>query len=194
MTKTLRVLILKTSEADAELIKHELSRAGLSAVTLRVECENTFSAALAEFAPDIVLSDHSLEEFDARAALRLLRHARPTTPLIIVSDSLAGDKTIACLRDGCEDVILNSNLGRLASSISLAVSVRRPLQKLTPRQIEVLRMVAEGHRTREIATRLQLSVKTVESHRGEVMKRLEMHDVVTLVRYAMRVGLTSAAA
>jgi DNA-binding NarL/FixJ family response regulator len=166
MTKTLRVLILKTSEADAELIKHELSRAGLSAVTLRVECENTFSAAL----------------------------ARPTTPLIIVSDSLAGDKTIACLRDGCEDVILNSNLGRLASSISLAVSVRRPLQKLTPRQIEVLRMVAEGHRTREIATRLQLSVKTVESHRGEVMKRLEMHDVVTLVRYAMRVGLTSAAA
>jgi DNA-binding NarL/FixJ family response regulator len=52
-------------------------------------------------------------------------------------------------------------------------------------------MVAEGYRTREIATRLKLSVKTVESHRGEIMKRLEIHDVVGLVRYAMRVGLVS---
>jgi DNA-binding NarL/FixJ family response regulator len=50
-------------------------------------------------------------------------------------------------------------------------------------------MVAEGHRTRAIAVRLKLSVKTVESHRGEIMKRLEIHDVVGLVRYAMRVGL-----
>jgi DNA-binding NarL/FixJ family response regulator len=55
-------------------------------------------------------------------------------------------------------------------------------------------MVAEGHRTREIASRLSLSVKTVESHRGEIMKRLEIHDVVGLVRYAMRVGLVATAA
>jgi DNA-binding NarL/FixJ family response regulator len=72
------------------------------------------------------------------------------------------------------------------------VSIRGPLHKLTPRQIEVLRMVADGHRTRDIAGKLSLSVKTVESHRGEVMKRLEMHDVVSLVRYAFRVGLISA--
>ncbi|MDP9205331.1 MAG: LuxR C-terminal-related transcriptional regulator [Gemmatimonadota bacterium] len=54
-------------------------------------------------------------------------------------------------------------------------------------------MMADGHRTREIANRLKLSVKTVESHRGEVMKRLGTHDVVSLVRYALRVGLISAA-
>jgi DNA-binding NarL/FixJ family response regulator len=90
-------------------------------------------------------------------------------------------------------VVLKANLGRLAGSIIEAIRLRRPLGKLTPRQIEVLRLVAEGYRTREIATRLDLSAKTVESHRGEVMKRLKIHDVVTLARYAIRVGLVPIA-
>jgi DNA-binding NarL/FixJ family response regulator len=184
--------MLENSEADAELIKHELSRAGLAPVTKRVDSEEAFISALREFAPEIVLSDHSLAQFDACAALRLLRRLRPVTPLIVVTGSLNGEKAVACVRAGAEDVIVKPNLGRLPSSISHAVSIRRPLHKLTPRQIEVLRMVADGHRTRDIADRLKLSVKTVESHRGEVMKRLEMHDVVSLVRYAFRVGLISA--
>jgi DNA-binding NarL/FixJ family response regulator len=186
--------MLETSTADAELIKHELSRAGLAAMTSCVDCEEAFVSALQEFAPDVVLSDHTLAQFDARAALHLLRRLRPTTPFIIVSGAFHGEKTVAYLRDGVEDVILKSNLNRLPSSISHAVSVRRPLHKLTPRQIEILRMVADGHRTREIASRLKLSVKTVESHRGELMKRLEIHDLVSLVRYAVRVGLISTAA
>lgn len=190
MTKSLRVLMLDDSEADAELIKHELSRAGLAPVTKRVDTEEAFESAIPEFAPDIVLLDHSSAHIDARAALRLLRRLRPITPLIVVS-SLNGEKTVASVRAGAEDVVLKSHLSRLPSSISHAVSIRRPLHRLTPRQIEVLRMVADGHRTREIANRLKLSVKTVESHRGEVMKRLEMHDVVSLVRYAFRVGLIS---
>jgi DNA-binding NarL/FixJ family response regulator len=70
--------------------------------------------------------------------------------------------------------------------------VRRPLQKLTERQVEVLQLVTNGYRTRAIAERLGLSVKTVESHRGEIMKRLHVHDVASLVRYAVRVGLVSA--
>jgi DNA-binding NarL/FixJ family response regulator len=193
MTKSLRVLLLENSEADVELIKHELSRAGLAPVTKRVDTEEAFASALPEFAPDIVLLDHSAALVDARDALRLLRRLRPVTPLIVVSGSLNGEKTVACVRAGVEDVILKSHLSRLPISISHAVSIRRPLHRLTPRQIEVLRMVADGHRTREIANRLKLSVKTVESHRGEVMKRLGMHDVVSLVRYAFRVGLISAA-
>ena len=190
MSKSLRVLMLENSEADAELIKHELSRAGLAPVTKRVDTEEAFASALPEFAPDIVLLDPISAQLDAHAALRLLRRLRPITPLIVVS-SANGEKTVASVRAGAEDVIPKSHLSRLASSITHAVSIRRPLHRLTPRQIEVLRMVADGHRTREIASRLKLSVKTVESHRGEVMKRLEMHDVVSLVRYAFRVGLIS---
>ena len=187
----IRVLILEDNQADAELIRHELLRAGLSAITDRVDSEDAFAAALQEFEPDVVLSDHSLSQFDAQSALALMREVTPTTPLIIVTGHPNSDKTVACLRAGAEDLLTKGNLGRLAPAITDALALRRPLEALTPRQVEVLRLVAEGHRTRDIATRLKLSVKTVESHRGEVMKRLEIHDVVNLVRYALRVGLVS---
>jgi DNA-binding NarL/FixJ family response regulator len=190
----LRVLLLEDSEADAELIRHELRRAGMVAVTDRVDSEEAFASALREFAPDVVLSDHSLAQFDAQAALTMLRKVRPTTALIVVTGFPHTDKTAAYIRAGAEDLITKGDLTRLAAAIVEAVRLRRPLERLTSRQIEVLRMVAEGHRTREIASRLKLSVKTVESHRGEVMKRLEIHDVVGLVRYAMRVGLIATAA
>jgi len=192
-TQPVRVLMLEDSEADADLIRHELLRSGMPTVTERVESESEFASAIRDFLPDVVLSDHSLGAFDAQSALTLLRSVRPTTPLILVTGSENTDATVACIRAGAEDLITKTNLSRLAASITKAVQLRRPLDKLTPRQIEVLRMVAEGHRTREIALRLKLSVKTVESHRGEIMKRLEIHDVVGLVRYAMRVGLVSPA-
>jgi DNA-binding NarL/FixJ family response regulator len=192
MTKPLRVLILEDSEADAALIRDELQRSEMPAVIKRVDSEATFSAALTGFAPDVVLSDHELTPLDPHTALTILRAERPTTPLIVVAESLDGRQSVACIRRGAEDIIFKPNLARLAESILCAVTVRQPLEKLTPRQIEVLRLVSEGNRTREIASRLGLSVKTVESHRGEVMKRLGIHDVVSLVRFAMRVGLIIA--
>jgi DNA-binding NarL/FixJ family response regulator len=96
---------------------------------------------------------------------------------------------VALVRAGAEDIVLKRNLSRLGGAIEAALAVRRRLRKLTPRQLEVFRLVTAGNTTREIARRLRLSAKTVESHRGEVMKRLGMHDVVTLMRYAVRVGL-----
>ncbi|GBO53306.1 DNA-binding response regulator, LuxR family [Pseudanabaena sp. lw0831] len=62
---------------------------------------------------------------------------------------------------------------------------------LTPRQCEVLRLVANGLTTKEIAKSLFISVKTVETHRGQVMQRLNIHDLAGLIRYALRVGLIS---
>jgi DNA-binding NarL/FixJ family response regulator len=187
----IRVLLLEDNEDDAELIRHELRRSGMPTITDRVDSEEAFATALQEFEPDVVLSDHSLAQFDAQSALAMLRTVRPTTPLMIVTGHPNSDKTVACLRAGAEDLLIKGNLGRLAASITEALDLRRPLEALTPRQVEVLRLVSEGHRTRDIAARLKLSVKTVESHRGEVMKRLEIHDVVNLVRYALRVGLVA---
>jgi DNA-binding NarL/FixJ family response regulator len=191
MKDRIRVLLLEDNENDAELIRHELRRSGLATITDRVDSAETFAVALREFEPNVVLSDHSLAQFDAQSALAMLRKVRPTTPLIIVTGHPNSDKTVACLRAGAEDLLIKGKLGRLAVSITDALDLRRPLEALTPRQIEVLRLVAEGHRTRDIAARLKLSIKTVESHRGEVMKRLEIHDVVNLVRYALRVGLVA---
>jgi len=63
------------------------------------------------------------------------------------------------------------------------------LRKLTPRQQDVLRLIAEGRSTREIAKELGISVKTVETHRAQIMDRLGVFDVVGLVRCAIRDGL-----
>lgn len=64
-----------------------------------------------------------------------------------------------------------------------------PLAKLSMRQREILQLIAEGQTTKDIAQRLNLSVKTIETHRSQLMERLEIHDVPGLVRFAIRVGL-----
>jgi DNA-binding NarL/FixJ family response regulator len=65
------------------------------------------------------------------------------------------------------------------------------LESLTPRQCEVLKLIAEGNSTKEIAHLLQVSVKTVETHRAEIMTRLEVHNLAGLIHYAIRVGLVT---
>ena len=72
-----------------------------------------------------------------------------------------------------------------------AAQGRSPLSELTPRQLEVLRMVADGHSTKDIARTLRISVKTVESHRAQLMDRLNIHEVAGLVRYAIKMGLVT---
>ena len=192
-TVMIRILMLEDSAAEAELIRHELDRSGLQSLIERVDSQEAFSDAVRNFAPDVVLSDHSLGQFNSFAAHAIVRELRPTAPFIIVTGAITGAQSVAAIRAGAEDLILKTSVGRLAASITEALAVRRPLHKLTERQVQVLMLVAEGHRTRDIAEQLGLSVKTVESHRGEIMKRLKMHDVVSLVRYAMRVGLVGAA-
>jgi DNA-binding NarL/FixJ family response regulator len=64
-----------------------------------------------------------------------------------------------------------------------------PLERLTPRQREILQLIAEGHTTQDIAHVLNISIKTVETHRMQLMERLDIHDVTGLVRFAVKVGL-----
>jgi len=65
------------------------------------------------------------------------------------------------------------------------------LQRLTPRQREVLEMIASGDRTREIARKLNISVKTVEMHRAQLMETLELRNIADAVRFAVRAGVIS---
>lgn len=184
-----RVLLLEDSDADADLIARELRRLSMPTAIERVDSKTAFATALDNFSPDVVLCDHALAQFDSHAALELLRGSRPATPFIIVTGALSGALTGTAIRAGAEDVVLKADLGGLGTSISRALAVRKPLQSLSKRQLEVLRMIAQGHRTRDIAKRLGLGVKTVESHRYALMKRLRVGSVVSLVHYAIRVGL-----
>jgi DNA-binding NarL/FixJ family response regulator len=187
----LRILLLEDSPLDAELIIHEIDRAGIRCATLRVDTEGSFVQALRGFEPDIVLCDHGLARYNAMAALRTARAERPAMPIIVVTSSLDEQAAVDTLKAGADDYLLKEHLTRLGPAIAAAQSAREPLRRLTARQIDVLRFMAQGLTTREIARRLKLSVKTIETHRAAVMSRLAIHDVAGLVRYALKVGLIS---
>ena len=191
MTQSIRILLLSPNSDDADLIGRTLADAGMASLVTRVEDRETFTKAVVESEPDVIIADYWPNAFDVRGTLDVVRQTRTATPVIVLTESITGAAAVACLRAGADDIVLVPNIKRLATAISDAISRRSPLSRLTSRQFEVMRLVAEGHRTRDIADRLKLSVKTVESHRGEVMKRLEMHGVVKLVRYAMQVGLVA---
>ena len=183
----IRVLLLEDDEADAEIVVTALRIAGITATTERVQTEGAFISALKRFRPDVVLAEHVA--FGAPAALAVVRAHRPGTPFIVVSGALREDLAVTCLRAGAENLVSKQNLGRLGPAIEEALRWRAPLERLSGRQRDVLRLVAEGRSTPAIARELQLSVKTVETHRAAVMRRLNIHDRVGLVRYAVRVGL-----
>jgi DNA-binding NarL/FixJ family response regulator len=189
MTNSLRVLLLEDSEADAALILLELVRGGIPYLAERVDTKAAFERCLASFAPDVVLCDHSLAQFNAPAALAIVRGRRPATPLIVVSGGLDSAAAVACMRAGAEDIIMKSDLSKLAAAIITAVAIRERFSALSPRQREVMRLIAEGLSTREVGEQLGMSTQTADTHRTEVMKRLGLHDVVSLVKYAVRLGL-----
>ena len=85
--------------------------------------------------------------------------------------------------------VIAEYLRRVRGQEALPIEAPSPYQRLTPRQREILQLIAEGHTTKEIAQRLHVSIKTVETHRTQLMQRLDIHDIAGLVRYAMRIGL-----
>ena len=100
--------------------------------------------------------------------------------------------TLAMGRTYLSPVISETMLHGFLRTGKSPVEAGAELDRLTARQREILQLIAEGHGTRDIAARLGLSVKTVESHRSQLMDRLDIHDVPGLVRFAVRTGLVSS--
>jgi two-component system response regulator NreC len=97
---------------------------------------------------------------------------------------------VQAIRDVLEgEVYLSPRVSRTIVTAYLTGSHLVP-DPLTSREREVLQLIAEGETTKEIASRLGLSIKTVESHRIKLMRKLDIHETATLVRYAIRRGLT----
>ena len=96
------------------------------------------------------------------------------------------------LSPGVSKTLVEALRHKLSAGAGEAAGGGAAASVLTPRQREVLQLVAEGKSTKEIASALDLSVKTVETHRAQIMDRLGIRDVAGLVRYAIRLGLVSA--
>jgi DNA-binding NarL/FixJ family response regulator len=135
----------------------------------------------------VILSAHANEEYVIRAlrsgaAGYLLKDAA-TMELELAISAVAQGKTY--LSPSISRPVIDSYLERVGSASS-------PIEQLTARQREILQLIAEGKNTKEIAGLLEISVKTVEAHRLQLMARLDIHDVPGLVRYAIRSGLVSS--
>jgi len=135
----------------------------------------------------IILSMHTGEEYVLRAiragaAGYLLKDAKPAELEAAVRAVAAGEIYLspAVSRYVVQDYVRRGSIDR------------GPLDRLTPRQREVLQLIAEGNTTKAIAAKLGLSTKTVETHRAQLMERLDTHDIAALVRLAMRLGLVES--
>jgi DNA-binding NarL/FixJ family response regulator len=174
-------------------------------------------ALVAEKQPTLVLMDISMPNLNGLdTTARIVRDHHPTKVLIL-SMHTGEDYVLQALRAGASGYLLKDAataelkialdaVGRgetyLSASISKGVLARHRLQanapraestkSLTPRMTEIVQLIAEGRSTKEIAFLLNLSVKTIETHRMHLMARLDLHDVAGVVRYAMRSGLISA--
>lgn len=190
--RPLHVLLLEPDAGDAALVERALAEFRADVVVRRLETCDAFESAVVESAADALLVDYQIVRRCGPAAVARLRALRPAAPLILLLRSLEEDTVIELLGDAPDDIVLKSNVARLVGAIERGILARRPLADLSPRQLEVLVQVAEGLSTREIAELRGLSIKTIESHRGAMMKRLGLHDVAGLVRYAMTMGLVRA--
>ena len=186
--REIRLLMVDANEADTEKIFTQLREAGMRIAAERVESEEGLTSALRDLKPHVVLSEHSLPLLDYRTTLKVVQSVRPGTPVIVMSGPLREEATGSCVRAGAESFISKLNSGMLPAAINAALEAREPLTRLTSRQIQVMRLVASGYRTHEVAELLKLSAKTVESHRHQLMRKLGLLRTTCLIRYAIRVG------
>lgn len=163
--------------------------------------------------PDLVLMDIAMPGLNGLDATARIVRESPTTRVILLSMYANEEYLRQALQVGASGYLLKgAELAELELALKTVARGERfltpavvkyaieayceksegatgPLAKLSMRQREILQLVAEGQTTKDIAQRLSLSVKTVETHRSQLMERLDIHDVPGLVRFAMRVGL-----
>jgi DNA-binding NarL/FixJ family response regulator len=214
--KTMRILLaddhrivreglrtLLNSEADMKVLAEAAN--GREAVKLAEE-----------LAPDVVVMDVAMPDLNGIEATRQIRAKFPQTRVIALSMHTDRRFMSEMLRAGASGYLWKDGaFDELALAIRTAMSgkvylsphiadvvvddyVRRlpdaipsVFAALTPREREVLQLIAEGKATKEVAHALNVSVKTVETHRRQLMDKLELHSVAELTKYAIREGITS---
>ncbi len=174
-------------------------------------------ALTAEHAPTVVVMDITMPDLNGLDATARIVAEHPGTRVLIFSMHTSEDFVLRALHAGAAGYLLKdaatSDLAAAMQAVlrgetylsptitrEVLARYRQKLQDpraeltktLTPRMREILQLIAEGRSTKEVAFLLNLSVKTIETHRMHLMARLDIHEVTGLVRYAVRHGLISA--
>ena len=217
MTAKLRILIIDDHPLFREGIKTILARDGRFEVVDEAGSGREGIEKACQHKPDVVLLDVSLPDETGMEVARKLRKQMPHAKIMILSMHSEIDYIVEAFQAGATGyVVKESAADRLAqgleavaageyfldSSISHEVVSRlmnspakeakvsdSGYSQLTAREQEIMRMLAEGSSKAEIADRLFISIKTVENHRTNIMRKLNIHSAMELVRYAARLGL-----
>jgi DNA-binding NarL/FixJ family response regulator len=196
---------------------HALVRAGLRALLDRIpnvevvgEAEHGAEAVklAAQLRPDVVMMDVSMPILNGIEATRRTLKLRPRPRVLMLSMHDDTEYVRMALSAGASGYLLKTASRRelelalaavIRGEIWISPSIARTVvddigrsashDELTPRQREILQLIAEGHTTKQIARRLHIGVKTVETHRAQLMERLDIHNIAGLVRYAIRSGI-----
>lgn len=160
--------------------------------------------------PDVAVLDLSMPLLNGIDAAKQIRHDVPATKMVLLTMHSDEQYILEAIRAGITGYVLkneaatdlvkaiqdvNKGLTHLSTKVSRAVvkgyldKTKIPTDPLSPRERQVLQLIAEGKTTKEVATLLGVSVKTADSHRTRIMKKLDMHGTAELVRYAIRTGL-----
>jgi DNA-binding NarL/FixJ family response regulator len=210
-----RVLIADDHEVVRKGLRSLLEvEGGLQVVAEAADGREAVEKALAE-KPDVVVLDIGMPQMSGLEATRQIVKALSRTEVLILTVYESEELIREVLRAGARGYVLKTDAGRLLLSAVESVSAHKPFftsrvselvlagflsgegrneaaEPLTPREREVLRLLAQGRSNKEAAAALGIGLKTVETHRMNLMAKLDLHSVVDLVRYAIRNGIIAA--
>jgi PAS domain S-box-containing protein len=125
MSQLLKILLLEDSEDDADLIQLELRNGGINFTSLVVDTKIDFINGIRHFEPDIIISDHSMPQFNSAEALKIykshLKEKNLSAPFILVAGTISEEFAVQCIKDGADDYILKDRLQRLPSAVENAL-------------------------------------------------------------------------
>jgi DNA-binding NarL/FixJ family response regulator len=169
--------------------------------------------------PDVVILDISMPELDGVEVVRQVREAVPDTKVLVLTMHESDQMVQRVLDAGAHGYILKSDLTDCLAKAVNAVSTgkrfltpkiseivlegflnrtnqhrkgERASARTTPRELEIIRLLAQGKSNKEIAAELGIAVRTVETHRAKIMLKLELHSLAELIHYAIRNEIVSA--
>jgi DNA-binding NarL/FixJ family response regulator len=208
----LRILLAEDEQIVRQGVRALLEQAGFDVVA--EASDGRQAVRLAErLRPDVAVLDLAMPSMNGATAARELGRVAPGTRTVVLTARSDEEQVLAALEAGVVGYVLKTEAmadlvralhevarghtylspGISRTIVEACLGRRRPTaDPLTPREKEVLQLVAEGKTTKEVAQILGVSVKTVEFHRSRLMSKLEVHETASLVRYAIRKGIVQA--
>ena len=205
----IRILLADDHMMVRQGIRAVLEREGFDVVAEAMDGREAVKLA-EKLKPDVAVLDIAMPLLNGIDAAREIRRVSPRTKTTLLTVHEENQYVVEALRAGVTGYVVKTkaadDLVKAIREVSLGAVYMSPgvsrdavrayldgtepsIDGLTPREREVLQLVAEGKTTKEVAAVLGISVKTAESHRSRIMEKLDIHETASLVRYAIRLGV-----